>query len=238
MPIYNEEESIPHLISALKKLQEKLEGKKISYEFLMIDDGSTDRSFELLQKVQSNSIFELYRHEKNSGQSQAILTGIYYSQGAWIAVLDSDLQSDPLDILTLFELKDSFDCIVARRTKREDALWKKILSSLSNRVRRLLINDGTLDSGSSLKLFKRECSNYLPSFKGVHRFLPAYFSMAGYRIGEKEIPHYPRKHGTTKYSFFSRGPFILFDFFATSWLFSRKTEQPDIITSNMNNRNR
>ncbi len=224
IPAYNEKESITPLFTRLQELLQHDLFQAISVEILLIDDGSTDGTWPTISEQARQYALPLrsYRLSQNSGQSKAFLTGFELAQGSWIATLDADLQNDPLDLPRLFHSIGTYDCIVGRRKKRQDVWWKKALSRISNRIRRVLIDDGTLDSGSSLKLFRKQCTTCLPHFRGVHRLFPAFFRMAGYRITEIEVSHCQRQYGTSKYSFFSRGISILCDFLATSWLFYRK----------------
>ncbi|MGR3951471.1 MAG: glycosyltransferase [Chlamydia sp.] len=226
IPLYNEEEGIKHLISRLYEIFQLEFFKKRSIEILLIDDGSTDATVHLCREALHLYPIDatLYCHSRNGGQSKAIITGSSFAQGEYIALLDADLQSDPIHIPHLFQKIDLYDCVVGRREKRCDVWWKKILSKSANAIRRIFIEDGTLDSGSPLKLFKRECIEVIPHFNGVHRLLPAYFSMAGYSVTEVLIPHHERLYGMSKYSLFSRGISIIFDFLATAWLFRRKID--------------
>ncbi len=222
IPAYNEKSNIKPLLERLNILLQIPFCTNLNIEILIVDDGSTDGSFEEITQEKNTLPIVAYRLPYNRGQSYAFLFGFSMAKGTFIATLDADLQNDPCDIPILFEEIEKADCIVGRRKNRQDIWWKKILSVVSNYTRRCFMNDGTLDSGSSLKLFRKECASTLPHFRGVHRFFPAYFSMAGYRVVEKEVSHSKRLHGKSKYSFFSRGLSIVFDFLATAWLFQKK----------------
>ena len=228
IPAYNEAENIPDLVHSLIETMESYSAP-LTYEIILVDDGSCD-STETVVDALSHEFPQLFsiRHTTNLGQSRAFLTGFSASRGQRIITLDADLQNSPKDIPLLLNVCHLYDCVAGKRKKRHDTFWKRGISRISNRVRHLLIPDTVSDTGCSLKIFKKECAMSLPSFRGVHRFFPAYFMMAGFSIHEVEVSHSPRTRGKTKYSLFSRGISVLLDFLATAWLFHRKAPQEKI----------
>lgn len=222
IPAYNEAENLPELVHSIVEVMGNLHTPQ-SYEIILVDDGSKDNTEDVARVLHHQyPQLQYVRHSVNLGQSRAFLTGFSRARGDRIITLDADLQNSPFDIPKLLNLCHVSDCVVGKRAKREDVVWKKWLSKIANRCRHVFIKDGVSDTGCSLKIFKRECVQGLPAFRGLHRFFPAYFIMQGYSVSEIEVSHAPRKRGTTKYTFFSRGISVVCDFLATAWLFHRR----------------
>jgi glycosyltransferase involved in cell wall biosynthesis len=199
IPAYNEAENLPVLVQELTSVLRKL-GK--SYEIIVIDDGSTDGSYDALLKMQQHdATLVLIRFRRNFGQTAAMDAGFKHALGKVIITMDADLQNDPADIpLLLKEMEDKkLDVVSGWRWKRKDPLGKRIVSRLANGLRKMLTGERIHDSGCTLKAFKRECFDGLDLQGEMHRFIPAILMWRGFKIGEVKTNHRERKFGKTKY---------------------------------------
>lgn len=219
IPVYNEEESLPLLFDILGQVLDDI-GRP--YEVLIVDDGSTDGSPEVMRRLQdTNPRVRIIRHRANCGLSTAMETGFRRARGDIVATMDADLQNDPRDLpLLLSKLQDA-DAVVGWRHQRQDPLVKRISSRVANWARNRVIRDGIHDTGCSLKVYRREYVARLKMFKGMHRFLPALLQMEGARVLEVKVRHHPRRYGEPKYHLSNRlfGPFL--DLMAVRWMQKR-----------------
>jgi dolichol-phosphate mannosyltransferase len=215
VPVFNEEENMSILQSELRAVLAGLD-----HEVIFIDDGSTDRSAE---KIERGPNVRVLRFEKNTGQSAALYAGIKAARGQTIVMIDSDLQNDPADIPRLLaEISRGADLVCGYRAKRKDTLTKRITSRIANFVRSRFTKDYVRDTGCTLKAMRRECADALVPFKGMHRFIPALIRGAGYQLIEIPVNHRPRRFGQTKYGFGSRAWRATMDMFGVRWLLSRR----------------
>lgn len=199
-PMYNEEENIYILIEKLEKV---LENNFKNYEILLVNDGSTDKSREILNNINKKHI-RIIHFEKNCGQTAAIAAGFKYSEGNIVVTIDADLQTDPEDILVLYPYLENYDMVNGLRTTREDGIVKKISSWIGNTVRNIITGDNIKDTGSPLKLFKKEVVKSYYLYEGMHRFLPTLAKINGFRVTEIPVRHYARMYGKSKYGIRNR----------------------------------
>jgi len=216
IPVYNEEDNIPILVEQLGDTLRKT-GK--SFEVVLVDDGSTDKSFEIMQQLrQENDFLHLVKFKANCGQTAAFDAGMRAALGDIVITLDADLQYDPKDILVVLEHHEPDLVVCGRRAKRQDSFVKKISSRIANWVRNKLTHESIQDTGCSLKVFPRECVKRFKLFEGMHRFFPTLARLNGYRIKEVDVQHFPRKHGESKYTTLNR-VFVSFrDCLAVRWM--------------------
>ena len=215
-PVFNEQESLPAFFAEMDIF---LEMSPIPCEVLLIDDGSSDGSLQIIQeKCASCDAYHLLRLDKNYGLSTAIKAGIDHCQTSLVGYIDSDLQTKPSDFLAYLSKFPKYDMVNGIRQKRQDSLVKRISSRLANRYRRIMINDGILDTCCPLKIIKTSYARQIPFFDGMHRFLPALVQLLGGKVQQIPIAHYPRYAGTSKYHIRNRliGPF--FDTLAFRWI--------------------
>lgn len=219
IPVYNEEDNIVPLLSELGMELDRL-GR--SYEIIFVDDGSQDRSFEILKKAaSSNEKIRVLRFKENRGQTAAFDAGFKAALGHIVITMDADLQNDPKDIPRLLEKMGEFDVVCGWRHKRRDP-WIKIVSSkIANFVRNKLSQEDIIDTGCSLKAYRRECLEGLKLFKGMHRFLPTLMKMEGYKVTEVTVSHRPRRFGKTKYNIRNRIVRSFIDLLAVRWMKGR-----------------
>lgn len=202
IPIFNEIENIQLLCSELTQVLDTL-GKK--YEILTIDDGSTDGSYQMLQKMkQKYPALRIIKFKENRGMSAAFAAGFLQARGEYVITLDGDLQNDPRDIPSLLQYASSFDAVIGWRYQRKDTVWKKLQSLIANKVRRLVLRDNIKDTGCSLKIMKRTDLLKLPVFPGYHRFLPILLQADGRTIKQVKVNHRPRLKGQSKYGMMNR----------------------------------
>jgi glycosyltransferase involved in cell wall biosynthesis len=215
VPVFNEEENLPILQSELRAALAGLD-----HEIIFVDDGSTDRSAEKIERLPN---VRVVRFEKNTGQSAALYAGIKTARGRTIVMIDSDLQNDPVDIPRLLaEISQGADLVCGYRAQRKDTFAKRLASRIANLVRSRFTKDYVRDTGCTLKAMRRECADALVPFKGMHRFIPALVRGAGYRLVEIPVNHRPRRFGQTKYGFGSRAVRATMDMFGVRWLLSRR----------------
>jgi dolichol-phosphate mannosyltransferase len=213
--MFNEEENLSILQSELRSALTGLD-----HEIIFVDDGSTDRSAEKIERAPNVRIL---RFEKNTGQSAALYAGIKAVRGQTIVMIDSDLQNDPADIPRLLEeISRGADLVCGYRAKRKDPFAKRLSSRIANFVRSRFTKDYVRDTGCTLKAMRRECADSLVPFKGMHRFIPALIRGGGYHLVEIPVNHRPRRFGQTKYGFGSRALRATIDMFGVRWLLSRR----------------
>jgi glycosyltransferase involved in cell wall biosynthesis len=215
IPVFNEEGNV-------SQLQMELESalKAIPYEIVFVDDGSQDRTVERIRRGARVQVVEL---AKNSGQSAAIYAGLANASGTIIVLMDGDLQNDPKDIPRLVaEIDKGFDLICGYRVNRKDNWFKRVQSSIANKVRSRFTKDGIRDTGCTLKAMRQECREALIPFYGMHRFIPALIKGLGYRITEIPVNHRPRQSGVSKYNFGNRALRATIDMLGVRWLLGRQ----------------
>ena len=219
IPVYNEEDNIKPLIAELREVLPDL-GRL--YEIIFVDDGSRDRSFEILQEVASQDPqIRIIRFKKNAGQTAAFDAGFKAANGDIVVTMDADLQNDPHDIPRLVEKIGEFDIVCGWRHQRKDP-WIKIVSSkIANFVRNKLSQEEIVDTGCSLKAYKREFLQQLKLFNGMHRFFPTLAKMEGCTVTQVKVNHRPRRFGTTKYTISNRMVRAFADLLAVRWMKKR-----------------
>lgn len=219
-PVYNEKENIKRFI---EKVEIALKKRFDSYEIILIDDGSTDGSKELLDReAERNGHVKVYHFTKNNGQTAALAAGFKVCTGDFVVTMDSDLQTDPEDIYILLAYINEYDMVNGRRATREDGINKKISSLIGNGMRNLITGDNIKDTGRPLKLFKKEVVETFYLYEGMHRFLPTLSKINGFKVIEVPVRHYDREYGQSKYGVFNRLFKGLKDAFAVRWMKKRR----------------
>ncbi len=199
VPIYNEVESLPHLLEAIAT---SLNGTGLNYELICVDDGSKDGSAELLkQQALANPQLRAVLLRRNYGQTPAMAAGFNYARGRAIVTLDGDLQNDPVDIpMLLAKLDEGYDLVSGWRKKRQDAALTRLLpSKIANWLIGGLTGVKLHDYGCSLKAYRSELVADMNLYGELHRFLPALAFIEGARITELPVRHHARRHGKSKY---------------------------------------
>ena len=216
VPAYNEVESLPTLLAELRAA---LDATGRTWELVLVDDGSSDGSGELLlAEAARDQRLVVLRFVKNSGQSAALAAGLARARGDVVVTLDADLQNDPADIPALLTALANADVVSGVRAKRHDSWIRLVSSRVANATRRAVLGDKVTDIGCSLKAYRREVLEGLPMFIGVHRFLPALCAFRGARVVEVPVHHRPRTRGVSKYGMGNRLWRGIHDLIGVSWL--------------------
>lgn len=199
IPVYNEEESLPHLI---QELHGALAPTGSSYELVLVDDGSSDQSVALLERLAlADPALHLVCFRRNFGQTAAMQAGLDASRGKKVVTIDADLQNDPADIPRMvMQLDRGFDLVAGWRKDRKDAFINRRLPSM---IANFIISQATKvklhDYGCTLKAMTREVAKELRLYGEMHRFIPAVASWVGVRMLEMPVNHRARQFGTSKY---------------------------------------
>jgi glycosyltransferase involved in cell wall biosynthesis len=173
----------------------------VSYEVILIDDGSTDGTFEKLTALQARDPqMRIIRFTRNFGQTAAFAAGFAHARGQYIVTLDGDLQNDPRDIPAMLTLAHRKDIVSGWRKQRKDNfLTRSLPSAIANWLLGVVSGVRLHDNGCSLKVYRAKVVKPLRLRPGMHRYLPALASQLGGRVAEVEVNHRPRRHGQSKY---------------------------------------
>jgi glycosyltransferase involved in cell wall biosynthesis len=197
--VLNEEENLVAMNSEIVSVVEKMD---VEYEVIYIDDGSTDRSFEILSSLrEENPQIKVIQFRRNFGQTAGIAAGFDYASGDVIVTMDADRQNDPNDIPLLLEkIEEGYDLVSGWRYDRQDDwLSRKLPSKIANGLISKITGVNLHDYGCSLKAFRRNVVENLRLYGEMHRFIPAIASWMGVRIAEVKVNHRARVAGTSKY---------------------------------------
>jgi dolichol-phosphate mannosyltransferase len=216
IPVYNEAENVPPL---LDKLSCALSDWRAPVEFLFVDDGSTDGTLDLLTAAQTRDArLRIAHFRHNLGQTAAMAAGFRLSRGRAVVTLDGDLQNDPAEIPRLVKMLNDWDAVCGVRVERRDGIMKRLSSRVANGFRNWVTGDDILDTGCTLKAYRRSCLEGLELYNGMHRFLPTLLKMRGYRVVQVPVTHHPRFRGKTKYGTLGRLIKTLPDVWAVRWM--------------------
>ncbi|MFH0779016.1 MAG: glycosyltransferase family 2 protein [Candidatus Eisenbacteria bacterium] len=198
VPVYNEEGSLRELH---RRLSESLSKIAADYEILFVDDGSTDRSFDILRELQeSDGHVRLISFRANFGKSAALASGFGETTGRIVVTLDSDLQDDPSQIPLLVEkLNEGFGVVSGWKRERKDPLTKTIPSRVFNLAVSSITGIRIHDFNCGLKAYKGEAARELDLYGELHRFIPVLAHWAGWKVSETVVVHHPRRHGKSKF---------------------------------------
>ena len=214
-PVFNEAGNLERLAG---ETATALAAAGTDYEFLLVNDRSTDGSSEeLVRLADADPRLRVLVLDRHGGQSAALLAGIRAARAPLIVTIDADLQNDPADIPAIVALLEEHDVASGVRANRRDTRPRRIASRISNRARRLVLGDPCTDIGCSLKGYRAELLDDLPAFDGLHRFLPVLALRNGGSYAEIPVGHRPRTRGVSKYNI--RGRFLrgLLDLFGVYW---------------------
>jgi glycosyltransferase involved in cell wall biosynthesis len=222
IPIRNE---APSLVELYREFTETLTAWGRPYEIIVVDDGSTDESFEILARLQAaDSRLRVIRFRRNFGQTAAFAAGFAHARGRLIVTSDGDLQNDPHDIPAMIDLLERrYDIVCGWRKDRKDALVSRRLpSTLANALISAVTGVHLHDYGCSLKVFRAEIVKDMKLYGEMHRFLPAIASEQTSSIGEMVVNHRPRKYGQSKYGI-GRTVRVILDLLTVKFLLSYST---------------
>ncbi len=200
VPLVNERESLPHLVEWLHRV---LVTMGVQYEIILVDDGSSDGSWEEIQRLaRENGRVKGIRFGRNYGKSPALNEGFIAAQGEVVITMDADLQDDPDEVPELYRMiiKDGYDLVSGWKKKRYDPLTKTIPTKLFNWTTRKVSGVQLHDFNCGLKAYRKAVVKNIEVFGEMHRYIPFIAKKEGFhRIGEKVVKHHPRKFGHTKF---------------------------------------
>lgn len=199
IPLYNEEESLPHLMKAIAGV---LDGQELEYRVLFVDDGSTDNSFDVCKKLYEEypGKVHVYRFSRNHGKSAALNAGIGKADGDVIITMDADLQDDPQAIPDMLKLIDEgWDMVSGWKKKRYDPVTKTIPSKFFNFITSAMSGLKIHDFNCGFKAYRAQAVKSIEIYGERHRYLPALVHWEGYKVTEMVVPHHKRKYGKTKF---------------------------------------
>jgi glycosyltransferase involved in cell wall biosynthesis len=200
IPLYNEEESLPELISWIDRVV-KLE--KLETEVILIDDGSTDSSWEIIRQLQAEyPIIKAIKFRRNYGKSAGLNAGFRKASGKLVMTMDADLQDSPdeIPLLITFLTENEFDLVSGWKKVRHDPVSKTWPSKLFNRVTQQMSGIELNDFNCGLKIYRREVIKSVQLYGEMHRYIPVIAKWSGFkRIGEKVVEHRARKYGVSKF---------------------------------------
>lgn len=215
IPAYNEAGNVRPLV---REIMDILMPMKCPFEIIYVDDGSTDGTgkfaADLCREVPQ---LRLIRHKRNFGQSAAFMSGFENARGSVIITMDADLQNDPRDIPRMLEVLHKCDMVCGIREKREDDSIRRMSTKIANFVRDLFLNDGIVDAGCCMRVFRKKALVQVPEFKGMHRFLPAIVKFHGFQVRQMSVNHRPRYSGRSKYGIGNRLFVGIWDLIAMCW---------------------
>ena len=200
IPLFNEDESLPELTEWIARV---MQANAFSYEVILVDDGSKDRSWEVIEQLsQTNPHLKGIRFRRNYGKSAALYEGFDAAIGNVVITMDADLQDSPDEIPELYRMimGDNFDLVSGWKQKRYDPISKTIPTKLFNLATRKMSGIELNDFNCGLKAYKNEVVKSVEVFGEMHRYIPVLAKQAGFsKIGEKVVEHRARKYGTTKF---------------------------------------
>jgi glycosyltransferase involved in cell wall biosynthesis len=223
VPVHDEAGAAPALAREIAKV---FEGR--SYEMIFVDDASRDDTRAELAALKAElPTLRLIGHRKNSGQSRAVRSGVLAARAPIVGTVDGDGQNDPADLprllarLTRAGAPANLGMVAGKRVKRQDSWSKRMASRFGNSIRKAALQDGADDSGSGIKVFKRDVFLRLPYFDHMHRFMAALMLREGYAVEFLEVNHRQRSAGRSKYTNLGRLAANLTDLWGVMWLRSR-----------------
>lgn len=200
IPLFNEDESIGELCAWIDKV---LKENKLSYEVIMVDDGSKDNSWVCIQDIISNNdCVRGIRFSRNYGKSAGLNAGFKHATGEVVVTMDADLQDSPEELPELYRMikEDGFDLVSGWKKKRHDPISKTIPSKFFNFITRLFSGIKLHDFNCGLKAYRRDVVKSIDVYGEMHRYIPFIAKWHGFdKIGEKVVEHRARKYGTTKF---------------------------------------
>ena len=201
IPLYNEEESLPELFAWIQRVMTQ---NNFSYEVIFVNDGSTDRSWQVIEELAAqNDTVRGIKFRRNHGKSPALYCGFAKAQGDVVITMDADLQDSPDEIPELYRMitQDGYDLVSGYKKKRYDPLSKTLPTKLFNATARAVSGIKNLhDFNCGLKAYRKEVIKNIEVYGEMHRYIPYLAKNAGFnKIGEKVVQHQARKYGVTKF---------------------------------------
>ncbi len=223
LPAFEEQDNIAPLAGELAAVLPALLDRW-EVECVFVDDGSTDRTRDEILRARDaypRLGIRLVALDRNWGLTAAMDAGFRAARGDVVATLDTDLQNDPADLPRLLAELDRADVVIGIRVNRRDPLVKRLSSKIANGIRNRATGEDIVDTGCSLKVYRKAYLDRVKLFTGLHRFLPTLLRMEGARVVQVPVNHRPRVHGRAKYHLWNRLVGPLLDLFAVRWMQKR-----------------
>ena len=207
VPLYNEDESLPELYAWITRVMAE---NKFSYEVIFVNDGSTDKSWDVIERLSANDPEHVrgIKFRRNYGKSPALFCGFEMAKGDVVITMDADLQDSPDEVPELYRMikEDGYDLVSGYKQKRYDPLSKTIPTKLFNATARKVSGIKNLhDFNCGLKAYRNEVVKNIEVYGEMHRYIPYLAKNAGFdKIGEKVVQHQARKFGSTKFGGLNR----------------------------------
>ncbi|MCG8411091.1 MAG: glycosyltransferase family 2 protein [Bacteroidales bacterium] len=202
VPLFNEEESLPELMQWIDKVMNK---NNLTYEVVMIDDGSRDKSWEVIKNLKTEySTLKAIKFQRNYGKSAALHTGFRQAAGDVVITMDADLQDSPEEAPELHQMimTKGYDLVSGWKKKRHDPFSKRFPSKIYNRLVRMVTGIKLHDFNCGLKAYRKDVVKSIEVYGDMHRYMPVLAKSAGFNsIGEKIVQHQARKFGVSKFGF-------------------------------------
>lgn len=227
VPLYNEGPNVERFYDRLKPSLQKLGH---AYEIILVDDGSTDNTFELVRAIcERDSSVRALQFRRNFGQTAALAAGIDHARGSIIITMDGDLQNDPRDIpMLISKIEEGYDIVSGwRADRKEPFLTRRLPSILANRLISLVSGCKLHDYGCTLKAYRHDLISKIGLYGELHRFIPALATGVGATITEVKVRHYPRTRGVSKYGL-TRTFRVIIDLFTVKFFLSFATRPMQI----------
>jgi glycosyltransferase involved in cell wall biosynthesis len=228
IPIKDERDNLEPLHERLRHALDPLD---LAYEVIIVDDGSIDGSYGVLEKLTAQDPhLKVVRLRRNFGQTPALQAGIDYSSGDILVTMDGDLQNDPADIpMLLAKLREGYDAVLGLRAKRQDRFFvRRVPSLIGNWLIRKVTGVHIRDMGCTLRAMRRELAEALPLYGELHRFVPVLAQQYGGRLAQVAVRHHPRIAGKTKYNL-TRTVRVVLDLITIKFLHSYLTRPMHVL---------
>ena len=218
-PVYNEDENLVPLVHELLGV---LKPMGLTFEILLVNDGSDDASGETISALsRAHPEVRGLHFKRNRGQTAAFDAGFRHARGEVVVTLDADQQNDPRDIPELLRALEGHDAAIGYRATRRDDGLRRVSSRIANAVRNRLSGDDVIDTGCSLKAFKAARLSQIKLYTGMHRFLPTLVKIEGGSVVQIPVRHRPRLRGQSKYGVWNRAFRAFADLLVVRWMKDR-----------------
>ncbi len=220
VPVHNEDANLRALWAEIETV---LDSMGLASEVLFVNDGSTDRSSEILDELRaSDPRIRVLDHDRNHGLTAALDCGFHYARGRLIGMLDADLQNPPAELANLHANLGDADMVIGWRRDRNDPWIRRVSSKIANAYRNRRTREQVHDVGCGLKLFRREILDRVKLYDGMHRFLPTLARMEGFTVTEVVVAHRPRGGGRAHYGVWNRVFKGMRDVKAVRWMWKNR----------------